>query len=254
MVIRAMILGTWNLEVYASPDSRKGRRQVDVLRQHDADLWFLTELHADFAVPGQATHFSQPRDEADPIRRKAAISTSWPIEPIPANDNPVEGRLAMARVYPPGGEDSVLAVCSVLPWRGATPHWRRLLGHHLAYGDVFAYLLDYVVRRIHAERRSGENVLWGGDFNQALIGRDYVGTLQGRAALLRAFDDMGLQVPTQYLRAQIEEHPAIDHIAIPSGWPVAAPPGTHVPTYEGRALSDHALYLVETAPRHAQET
>jgi endonuclease/exonuclease/phosphatase family metal-dependent hydrolase len=251
MEIPAMILGTWNLEVYPPPHSRKGRQQVDALHHHDADLWFLTELHADLAVSAQAIHFSQPRDEANPDWRKATISTRWPIEPIPADDSPVEGRLAMARVYPPGCEGSVLAVCSVLPWRGATPHWRRLLGSHLTYRDVYAHLLDYVVRRIHAERQPGENVIWGGDFNQALIGRDYVGTLHGRAGLLRAFDEMELQVPTRDLPAKTVNHPAIDHIAIPAGWHVVTPPATQVPTLESRSLSDHALYLVETVMRPA---
>lgn len=114
----------------------------------------------------------------------------------------------------------------------------------MTYSDVFRHVIDYVVQRIIEDQRTGEAVIWGGDFNQGLSGRDYVGTLQGRATLLGAMETFGLQVPTRDLPAKIEAHPAIDHIAIPAAWRVVALPEPHTPERDGRPLSDHALYLV----------
>jgi hypothetical protein len=56
---------------------------------------------------------------------------------------------------------------------------------------------------------------------------------------------MGLQVPTMQLAALIEEHPAIDHIALPSDWKLIGEPLRVCAERNGRPLSDHALYLVE---------
>jgi endonuclease/exonuclease/phosphatase family metal-dependent hydrolase len=242
-----LIIGTWNLEAYASRLSARGEQQTRALSQHDADLWFLTELHADWAIDGHSIHFAAPRPEAPETHRKAAISTAWPMTPIPRRGNPVEGRLSMARILEPSTDETILAVCSVLPWRGATPRWRDLLDRDVTFADVFVHVLDYVVNRIHEERRDGEAVIWGGDFNQALAGRDYVGSNAGRAALASAFEDLKLQVPTMFLPAHIEAHPAIDHIAVPVTWELQGAPQVHRPFHGPRPLSDHALYVVEAA-------
>lgn len=246
--VRPVIIGTWNLETYAPRDSVRGERQSRALSRHDADLWFLTELHADWAIDGHSIHFSAPRPEAPVTRRKAAISSRWDLKPIPKRDDPVEGRFCMARVLDPSTRKSILAVCTVLPWRGATPHWRELLNRDLTFAEAFTHVLDYVVQRIHEERLEGEAVIWGGDLDQSLAGRDYVGSLIGRVALTNAFDDLELKVPTMHLPAHIDAHPAIDHIAIPATWQLQKPPGVHKPVHETKPLSDHALYIVEASP------
>lgn len=138
----------------------------------------------------------------------------------------------------------MLAVSTTLPWRSATPKWRAILGQHLSYAEIYEYVLDYIVKRIRDERRPGEDVIWGGDFNQGLVGRDYVGTTRGRQSLKRTFEDLGLRVPTMHQPAQIETHPAIDHIAVPAYWDGPAETQVHRPKLDGRFLSDHALYLV----------
>lgn len=243
----SLLIGTWNLETYASRSSTRGQRQVRALSACDADLWFLTELHADLSLEGHAVHLSATRPEAPATRREAAISSRWELTPIPEQSDPVEGRLSMARLVDPTTGQRLLAVCTVLPWRGATPHWRTVLGQDLTFAEAFTHVLDYVVQRIREERRAGEALIWGGDFNQALTGRDYVGSTIGRAALMRAFGELGLQVPTRDLPAHIDAHPAIDHIAIPADWRLQAPPQVQRPFHKSTALSDHALYLVQAA-------
>jgi endonuclease/exonuclease/phosphatase family metal-dependent hydrolase len=216
------------------------------LHRHPVDVWFLTELHADWEVEGQSICFAPPRTEAPIFRRKAAIATSWRMDILPSGDNPVEGRKCLARLIEPVTGKTVLAASTVLPWRGVTTHWRKILNREMSYAEVFSYVLDYMVQRIEKERRLGESVIWGGDFNQGLSGRDYVGTHLGRAALRAGFDRLGLQVPTQDLPALIKNHPAIDHIAVPWDWSIVAPPAIRRPLRNGKPLSDHGLYLVET--------
>ncbi len=245
-----MILGTWNLETYAPPRSTRSQAQRGVLEHLGADVWFLTELHCDWYLDDHNMLYSVARPEAPESHRKAAIATRWSMEPIINADqpHPFDGRLSMARISPPGTSQSLLAVCTVLPWRGATPLWKQHLGAHLSYAEIYVGLLHYVVTRIEAERKAAEPVLWGGDFNQGLHGRDYVGTLQGREATMRAFAQLGLQVPTQFLAASIVAHPAIDHLAVPATWRIDAVPEIHRPRHGEKPLSDHALYRVSVEP------
>ena len=44
-----------------------------------------------------------------------------------------------------------------------------------------------------------ETTVWGGDWNQALEGRDYVGSLDGRKEILQLVNDSQLSVPTSAL-------------------------------------------------------
>jgi len=246
-----MILGTWNLETYPSPSSPKGMAMQTVLNGHAADVWFLTELHADFHLHAYHVAFSAPRIDAPPSFRKAAIASRFPLQRIPGLDHPAEGRLCLARLILPDTNETMLAVSTAVPWRGATPQWRAILGQEVSYADVYEAVLMYMVARVREERLPGEDVIWGGDFNQGLVGRDYVGTLRGREALTRAFDSFGLSVPTRNQAALIRNHPAIDHIAIPATWPGnTETAAVYRPMRKGRHLSDHALYLVDTKRRY----
>lgn len=240
-----MILGTWNLEVYPAPRSVRGLAARQVLETYPINLWFLTELHADWRMAGYQLACSPPRAEAQPHQRKTAIATNWPMKPIPAKDNPAEGRLSLARVTDPTSGQTILAASSTLPWRGAAPLWRGILKQNVSYAEVYKHLLDHTVDRIHEEQRPGEPVIWGGDFNQGFYGRDYVGTRYGRALLTEAFESFHLQVPTTDVPALNEAHPAIDHIAIPADWATTSEVKVIRPERNGIFLSDHALYLIE---------
>lgn len=247
-----VILGTWNLETYPAPATPRGTAMLDALHSHRADVWFLTELHREFAPVGFHMAYAPPREHAPPHRRKAALSSRFPLDPIRGPDHPAEGRLCLARLMLPGHSETILAASAVAPWRGASPMWRSILGRDLSYAEIFAYLLEYFVSRISEERRPGEAVILGGDFNQGLFGRDYVGTTRGRQALMQVFAAFDLDVPTMHLPALIETHPAIDHIAIPTTWSRPTGARVHRPVHNGRHLSDHALYITDADPLPAR--
>ena len=80
--------------------------------------------------------------------------------------------LTLARVQTPNG--SILAACSVMPWRGARTCWPGDPSAALAIW--FPHTLTDHLRQIDEARRAAEPVVWGGDFNQGLTGPEQVGS------------------------------------------------------------------------------
>ncbi len=94
---------------------------------------------------------------------------------------------------------------------------------------------------------AGAPEVWGGDWNHALSGREWTGSVAGRRSLLEAVERLGLQVPTAAMPHQIDGLLSIDHVAVPGTWLVA---GTE--RHRARAgetcISDHDAYVVEVHP------
>lgn len=93
-----------------------------------------------------------------------------------------------------------------------------------------------------------EDLIWGGDWNHALEGREYAGSKGGRGVVLDAVARLRLHVPTADLPHRLEGLLSIDHIATPVGssWRSAT---RHGPTVDGRSLSDHDAYVVDVELR-----
>jgi hypothetical protein len=223
-------VGTWNLD-RDKPRWRQPHQEDHISNQ--ADLWLLTEVPANWQFGTANSSFSGSRPDEDD-QYWSEIICSWPIEPI-ITKHP---SLAMARIDHPG--KPFLVAASVFPWRGAAEFWPT------GDGDTFAErcvnTLDAHAAEI-CEARYGLPVVWGGDFNQALSGRDYVGSDAGRAALSKAFKHLGLRAVTVETDGQIPPHQSIDHLAIPQGWGSGT---VEVRRHEsdGRFLSDHPSYVV----------
>lgn len=132
-----------------------------------------------------------------------------------------------------------LRVCaSILPWRscGSRDPWR---------GETTA---ERTVAAVEALEAAAPEI-WGGDWNHALSGREWTGSMAGRRSLLAVLERLGLQVPTASSPHQIEGLLSIDHVAVPASWSVA---GTHrYRAFVGTTqISDHDAYVVEaSAPR-----
>lgn len=223
-------VGTWNLD-RDKPLWRKPHQAEHISQQ--AEVWMLTEVPANWQLGAANSSLSGLRPHEDD-QYWSAIFSCWPMEAITAT----HPSLAMARICHPDGD--FLAASSVLPWRGAAKYWPA------ADGDTFAErcanTLDAHAAEI-CEARCGLPVVWGGDFNQALSGRDYVGSDVGREALSKAFKHLGLRAVTIEAAGQELPHRSIDHIAIPMGWR-SAEVEVQRPQPEGRFLSDHPSYVV----------
>jgi hypothetical protein len=90
-------------------------------------------------------------------------------------------------------------------------------------------------------------LVFGGDFNHALVGREAAGSLAGRQAINELLVRHGLRAATAELPHREDGMSSIDHIAIPSAWTVTLAERVVAADERGR-LSDHDAYVVETTP------
>lgn len=210
-------IGTWNLEGRWSPAHR------ELLEQQACDVWLLTEVPVDLSLAGAQVHCTAER--MGPRKYWAAVVSA---RPLTAEQDP-------HRATASASIDGVRFMSSVLPWRTCGESWpgQNLVEKQQAALDV-----------LHSQITSA--TVWGGDWNQALEGPEYVGTRQGRTALAAIIAAAKLSVPTASLGSASPGHRSIDHIAVPVGWAVAganritAGPST-------KRLSDHDAYVVEIA-------
>lgn len=247
-----MRVGVWNMEAGPRPDSRRGVRLRDLMATSDADVWLLTEIAADWALPGFDGAVSGVRSSGPVAQRWAGIfardAQGLAACAVPEDSPGAEGLcLARLSVRSSTGEAmSALVACSVLPWSNTVRAWPSL---HPSPGprplaDRFQEVLDDHVARIRAELRPGDALLWGGDFNQTLSGR-VVGTIAGRGMVADAFAGLGLTCPTANVAHLLPGLSAIDHLAVPAGWASGSMVGVVVHGDDPRQDSDHALYLID---------
>jgi hypothetical protein len=211
-----------------------------------ADIWLLTEVHRDW---DQTLVVSPARGGGPEWKRWAGIASSAELEALPPHGDPRhagEEGLCLARLNTGGdaASPSILVACSVLPWKGAGPHWPGLpSGGQLA---EFRHVLDHHVARIHAERLDGECVIWGGDFNQPLIGPFWGATQTGADDLRSALDKLGVVALTERAEHLNGTTGAIDHLAVsPELTHGEAVASVHRPIRDGKPLSDHAAYTAD---------
>lgn len=222
-----MRIGTWNLAGRWSDD------HLGLLLEADCDVWLLTEVNERTSLPGYAIHMSDVPMAAR--RRWAAVASRLPMASSP-DPHPAS---AAAQV------GATTYVSSVLPWRacGARPPW---VGTR--HAEKTAHTIDDLLLRL----RPARPLVWGGDWNHALSGKEYAGSQGGRREILRALDELGLVVPTAKLPHPIEGLLSIDHVAVPAG--SAASARRVVAECDGKRLSDHDAYVVEVEPAPAAST
>lgn len=218
-----MRIGTWNLAGRWSP------RHRHLLEDAGCDVWLLTEVPAAFDLPGGALVRSESMTRTTG-RSWAALWSAAPAEQLPS-PHPAA---ALARLG-----DVLLCSC-VLPWRGARPRWPD------AGANTAAITLAALDRLAPSLASAGGSLVWGGDWNHAMTGREYAGSAAGRAAIQALAATTGLTVTTADAPHRIEGLPSIDHIAVPSTW-MHRPARRVVAEAEGRRLSDHDAYIVDAA-------
>lgn len=216
---RRVRIGTWNLAGRWTPDHGA------FLAGLGCDVLLLTEVSERVDLPGYALHLGDAA--MAPRRRWAGVASRLPLTPIP-DPHPAS---AMAVV------DGWTYCSSILPWKGAG--WRApwVGARHAEWtGACVATLL---------ENLPTDGLVWGGDWNHALSGREYAGSMAGRQVVLTAVEKLDLVVPTAELPHHIEGLLSIDHIAVPRGANVVDAHAV-VAAVEARRLSDHDAYVVQT--------
>lgn len=211
MMLSAARIATWNLE------GKWSRPHADQLRSLDCDVLLLTEVRRNVEVVGYDLTWTA--SDMQPGRAWAAIASRVGLMPLP-DPHPAT---VMASI---GG----LPLCSsVLPWRGAAKY-------SAFAGSSVSEMTMQAVANVADQRP----IVWGGDWNHSLSGREYVGSLAGRAAIIAALGDLELQAPTADLPSRHEGQLSIDHLAIPH-----AASATAERIRVARRLSDHDAYSIQ---------
>ena len=131
---------------------------------------------------------------------------------------------------------STTFVSSILPWRSC--------GSDLPWvGDRHVDKTENAVDELVADLRGVSSLVWGGDWNHALTGKEYAGSMGGRRAVLDALVLLGLEAATTDLPHAIDSLQTIDHVAVPTGLRAVA--SRIDAKHEGKRLSDHDAYVVE---------
>ena len=215
-----MRIGTWNLE------GRWTSGHAELLLAQDCGVWLLTEVHEDTRLPGFARHVTTARMGS----RKywAGICTRGSLQPLP-DPHPASAATTFA---------GVVWCSSILPWRSCDDSIWGSGSTAEKTARAVGQLMDSL---------PSEDLVWGGDWNHAMTGREYVGSVSGRAAIQDALTDRRLQLATQHAPHRIRGLHTIDHIAVPQ---TASVLGTHRVVGEddrGNRLSDHDAYTAEIA-------
>lgn len=119
-------------------------------------------------------------------------------------------------------------------------------GRDIWPGRRHAEWTRYAVDQLAASRPVAP-LVWGGDWNHAISGRERAGSNAGREAVLEAVDALDLQVPTAPLAHRLPGLLSIDHVAVPTAWTVTNPVRV-MAQKDGTRLSDHDMYVVSVEP------
>jgi endonuclease/exonuclease/phosphatase family metal-dependent hydrolase len=206
-------IGTWNLA------GRWSAAHRDFLLALDCDVLLLTEVRRDVELSGYGRHLCE--NDMARGRAWAGVLSRRSLQPL---RDPHEAS-AMVDI------DGVAYCSSILPWRGAggRPCWP---GEH--HAEWTAWTTGALRRELRAP------VIWGGDLNHALDGREWSGSKAGRAHIHTLVDELGLQTPTAHLPHRINGLLTIDHIAVPQTWQVLG-----ATRHDATGLSDHDGYTVQ---------
>jgi hypothetical protein len=208
-------IGTWNLEGRWSGD------HVALLLGQECDVWLLTEVRTDARLPGFESRRTTTR--MGDRTHWAGIFSRSPLQPLPDPHPASAAAMGWGMVW----------CCSILPWRSCgTIPWGAG-----TTGEKTIRALD----QLTASLPTGP-LVWGGDWNHAMRGREYAGSLAGRTAIQSVLVERRLRLATEDQPHRIPGLDTIDHIAVPDGVQVLATHRVLAEDHSGGWLSDHDAY------------
>jgi len=246
-----MKVATWNLD-QATPNATKANRQLEFVRDIDADVWVFTESFRDCS-PGKG--FSCIACSQDAPDRDSVAGAVWVAIwlRLPAESLRLKAdleRVAAIKIKQPDDRD-VVVVGMVLPW--PSDHRDADLSGSAAFQARLAeQSSDW--KRLGAEY--GGRLCVMGDFNQDLLPTGhYFHSHDSRIALRATLNECGLRCLTGGVDdplTTVADLASIDHICIGRGLSCGHSPPSSVwprPGTLAKNLSDHygVCAAVETA-------
>jgi hypothetical protein len=210
----------------------------DLLVDQNCDVWLLTELNRSWADEAgtKVLHFhSRLSDNVmGPNQHWAAVLSVLPLERL--NDPHPASASAVV--------NGITYCSTILPWRGEKAGSKPWIGsNHEEMADANHEEMTAATIQSLLTKLPKNNLVWGGDWNHSLNGKEHAGSMGGRKHLLAAIENLGLKVPTSVLSHRGDYCTAIDHIGVPLSWAVVA-----AIRIDAMGLSDHDAYVVEVAP------
>lgn len=127
---------------------------------------------------------------------------------------------------------------SILPWRTCgTEPWGE---------GTSSEKTSRALSQLTTALPSGD-LVWGGDWNHAMKGPEYAGSLAGRTAIQEALASLQLNLATQDLPHALPGLFTIDHIAVPRNAQAIQAARVVAEDGRGKRLSDHDAYTTEWA-------
>lgn len=235
-----MRVATWNLAGRKNPAVISA--QIDEMERWQADIYVITEPTKGLVIGGL------PKVESG-LRSPGGIAERWvSIHGPQARDVPLPcplSRMAAAAEVTVNGR-SVVVYGSVLPWGSAHKTERDASMPGDTYASMFRRLLreqahDVAVLQAY---HPSSTVIWAGDFNQTLAGAYVVGAKANRQALSSELDRLGLAAWNAEAPHLKDGACTIDLICGPAQLEAMCHE-PYRPRLNGKALSDHAGYVVE---------
>jgi hypothetical protein len=213
-----MRIATWNME------GRGGAAQTNFLLDEKCDVLLLTEVKEGWSLPGY--NLTPGTADMAPGKRWAAVASREAL----VTRQPGHPASAAAVV---GG---TTYVSTILPWAGSG-------GDKPWQGEDHPARVDNALKSLAPFLRKQPDLVWGGDWNHSLAGRERAGSGVGRAELMSLVEELGLEVPTADLPHRLPDLLSIDHVAMRGRSEEAR---RVVASKNGQRLSDHDLYVVVT--------
>jgi hypothetical protein len=244
-------IGTWNLGRSGAFHRTRIPRQLEILRQRNADLWILTEAHDANVPPGGHVCGAAPHaDFRQKGEHRVMLWSKYPMRPVPTDD-PVS--TVAARLEVPGLRRPLLAYGTVITHAHGVVQrqalsWQR---HHEAVSRQRAEWLRLA-------REYPEHALCvAGDFNAHLDSTATYAAVDPRHGILQGLADAGMKcLTTDDLRSALEPdsaHAGAVQVCFSAlegldvrieAWPAAV---------NGLRASDEGGLLVELAWAETQE-
>ncbi len=215
-----MRVGTWNLEGRWSQD------HLALLAAQECDVWLLTEVRHDTSLPGFGSHLTTAK--MSERKHWAGVFSRNQIDPLPDPHPASAAAVGMGLVW----------CSSILPWRtcGTTPWGEGTTA------EKTSRALDHLMAALPVGA-----LVWGGDWNHAMEGGEYAGSLAGRAAIRNVLAARQLKLATHGLPHCIPGLFTIDHIAVPKAAQIVDVTRIVAEGRCGHRLSDHDAYTTELA-------
>ncbi|NML17946.1 endonuclease/exonuclease/phosphatase family protein [Azohydromonas caseinilytica] len=244
-------IGTWNLGRSGAFHRTRIARQLELLRQYNADVWVLTEAH-DANVPpgGHVVSSSCNSDFHHTGEHRVVLWSRYPLSQI-ATEDPVS--TVAARLEVPGMDLPLLVYGTVISHAHGGVVQRQALSWQRHHEAVQRQRAEWLRLR---QNLPDHAMCVAGDFNTNLDEAARYGAADPRHSILQGLADAGMACLTSdALRrtlAQPGDRAGVDHVCFSSdmdglssqieAWPA---------TIDGQRLSERGGILVELAWRRA---